>query len=304
MDDPNGGSWCVRIEWNPLDIAAHGSPYTKMEPDILRLMAESFTVDERFFKAKVMFFQSFWDVRSTDPMELELTTNEGTLHWTNCQADHTSADMFSHLAKLEWQESDLTRDLTGATVTLKTGLWSLTAWEGSQTVRKDQDDTSTWLTVDSDDVFDDPYNILRSWVDEVEYQEITKEEIVIPDRGQTYLEAAAEYAQAEYARNLQPSPGSKYHYAFVKTSVHEADRKTAAFLRDEGSIDENGYPFYATVVFVPENQRALNWSIAGNTGEYTGTDPKVPKDAYEFGRCCIIQKEMDGWHGVILGTGW
>ena len=41
---PDGGSYQVRIEWQAQNIA--GSPYTAIEPDVLRAMAESFTVDE------------------------------------------------------------------------------------------------------------------------------------------------------------------------------------------------------------------------------------------------------------------
>lgn len=52
FDDPQGGSWCVRIEWNPSNIAAHWSPNTKTEPELLHLMAESFTTNERFFLEK------------------------------------------------------------------------------------------------------------------------------------------------------------------------------------------------------------------------------------------------------------
>ena len=74
--------------------------------------------------------------------------------------------------------------------------------------------------------------------------------------------------------------------------------------REQGEIGENTYCFYLTTVFVPENDYALNWSMAGNTGEYTGTDPSVPKEAYEYSRCGYITLEEDGWHGEVVGTGF
>ena len=44
--------------------------------------------------------------------------------------------------------------------------------------------------------------------------------------------------------------------------------------------------------------------MAGNTGDYTGDNPKVPADALEFSRCVTVEKRDDGWHGEIRGTGW
>ena len=44
--------------------------------------------------------------------------------------------------------------------------------------------------------------------------------------------------------------------------------------------------------------------MAGNTGEYTGNDPSVPKEAYEYSRCGYITLEEDGWHGEVVGTGF
>ncbi len=46
FENPDGGSWRVEIRWN--ESKTTGYPYTAMEPDVLRLMAEHFTVDDRF----------------------------------------------------------------------------------------------------------------------------------------------------------------------------------------------------------------------------------------------------------------
>ena len=55
---------------------------------------------------------------------------------------------------------------------------------------------------------------------------------------------------------------------------------------------------------MPENERALNWSMAGNTGDYTGSDPDVPTGAYEYSRCGYAYRVPDGWRCEIVGTGW
>ncbi len=47
-DAPNGGSYDVRIEWQRENITDY--PYIAIEPDTLRVMAESFTPDARFVK--------------------------------------------------------------------------------------------------------------------------------------------------------------------------------------------------------------------------------------------------------------
>lgn len=75
-------------------------------------------------------------------------------------------------------------------------------------------------------------------------------------------------------------------------------------LREWGELEEHQYAIRLTTVFVPENQTALNWSMAGNTEGYTGSDPEVPEGAFEYYRCGYVSLEADGWHGQIVGTGW
>lgn len=87
------------------------------------------------------------------------------------------------------------------------------------------------------------------------------------------------------------------------TSVEEAEETTSS-MRERGEIDERTYCFYLTTVFVPQNEYALGWSMAGNTGDYTGEDPAVPEGALEYYRCGYITLEDDGWHGRLVGTGW
>ena len=147
----------------------------------------------------------------------------------------------------------------------------------------------------------------RFWYDEAELYGLgghySAQNIVIENRGQDYLAAAEEYCEEFEGRRKLTSPGSRYRFSYIDCIIEPAEETTAAF-RERGEIGENTYAFYLTTVFVPETELALNYSMAGNTGKYTGSDPSVPDGAYEYSRCGFITLEKDGWHGNLVGTGW
>ena len=151
------------------------------------------------------------------------------------------------------------------------------------------------------------YEDLRGWYDETEFLarggEDRQGEIVISGWHRSYLDAAAAYAEAYAEPYLQVTTGSKYRCTVVQTGVEPAEEETA-WLRAEGLIGEDTWCFRLTAVFVPENDRARNWSMAGNTGAYTGSDPRIPDGALETRLCGHITWATDGWHGEIVGTGW
>ena len=151
-------------------------------------------------------------------------------------------------------------------------------------------------------------DLVRDWYDEAEYNALggddrKQSEILIPDRGQTWLEAAQEFCERFESIHLQATPGSKYKYTFVRPVAEAAEDQTAHF-RSIGHIDEDTWCFYLATAFVPENERALNWSMAGNTGDYAGSDPDVPAGAYEYYRCGYAHRVPEGWRCEIVGTGW
>lgn len=184
--------------------------------------------------------------------------------------------------------------------------WSLTYGDDSDYVTLTVGKASWTFRAESDDGV--PVgDIARWWYDEAEYGATggywNQDTIVIPDQGQDYLAAAQAFSQALEETHLNVSGGSKYCYSFVRSTVEPAEETTAA-ARERGEIGENTWAFWQTTVFVPENEDAMQWSFAGNTGEYTGSDPEVPEDAWEYYRCGYITLEDDGWHGEIVGTGW
>lgn len=148
---------------------------------------------------------------------------------------------------------------------------------------------------------------VRLWYDEAELHGLgghySAQNIVIENRGQDYLTAAEEYCEEFEGRRKLTTTGSRFRFTYIDCIIEPAEETTAAF-RERGEIGENTYAFYLTTVFVPETQLALDYSMAGNTGEYTGSDPNVPDGAYEYYRCGFITLEKDGWHGNLVGTGW
>ena len=47
FEKPDGGCWRVWIQWDPEAIDSHWSEFPKLEPQVVQMMAESFTVDDR-----------------------------------------------------------------------------------------------------------------------------------------------------------------------------------------------------------------------------------------------------------------
>lgn len=145
------------------------------------------------------------------------------------------------------------------------------------------------------------YRRMCSWYTEAQFAEMERALRPIPDQGQDWRTAAQAFMDAKAGLHLSALPGGKFCYTWVSCGIEAAEKTTEAF-RAEGRIDENTWCFYATLRFVPENDEARDWSMAGNTTACT--DPDAPKGAWECLCCCTIRKGADGWHGEIWGTGW
>ena len=147
------------------------------------------------------------------------------------------------------------------------------------------------------------FDRMLDWYDEAEFAALRGmvEDAAIPNDSLTWQQAAQEWIDAYEGAHLGTRSGSMFRYTWVKNTVRPAEEETKS-LRERGELDENSYAFYTTTAFVAENEQALNNSMAGNTGNCA--DPDAPEGAYEYYRCCVIQLEEDGWHGVMYGTGW
>ena len=125
----------------------------------------------------------------------------------------------------------------------------------------------------------------------------------VPDNGQDYLAAALEGCEILEGYHLQVSSGSMFRYTYVSCRV-EDDPYITELYQGQGTFDENTYAFNLYVTFVPENDGAYAYSMAGNTGEYSGSDPEVPEGALEYSRCGYVTRTENGWLVEITGTGW
>ena len=64
--------------------------------------------------------------------------------------------------------------------------------------------------------------------------------------------------------------------------------------------------------FIPENEQAMGYGMAGNTlpydeyvRDYQGAyDPSIPEGTYVCWRVGYVTKEADGYHTELVGTGW
>lgn len=147
------------------------------------------------------------------------------------------------------------------------------------------------------------YDLLLRWYDETEFGTLQSEveATAVPDHGQTWQEAAQEWLDAYEGVHLNVRSGSHFKFTWVKNRIKPAEEATQAHRKND-ELGENGYCFYSTTEFVAETQSALNAAMAGNTGECD--DPDAPEGAFEYGHCCSISLEDDGWHGRMHGTGW
>ncbi len=194
------------------------------------------------------------------------------------------------------------------TVASQDGTRALTFWQDSGLVRCVRLDRTLWLRAESPDdpadVFSqDIFSFMRVWYDETEFDALSGG-ILIPDRGQSHLEIAQEWSERAAGVGLLVTPGSKYACTFVKTTA-DVDGWThlPEDLYPEQSAGKERFWFSYTRAFVPENQQALNYQMAGNTGSYTGSDPSVPEGAYENYQMGVLYLSDQGWRCDATGTG-
>ena len=326
VGSPDGRVWRVWTQYDPaLQIR---SDMTGLEPAVLDAIAESFTViaddstQERTQSATSPVRALLDSVCGADgagePITLRLSSvyGESTVESVSDE-DARASGNFRFFMNYLFRSVDVSFEPTESSaphenaieLTIQTTGDRLCFWEGTNDLlwidRGGAERSFRAVYAVGDTVAGD---LMRDWYDEAEFcalggDDRKQNEIVIPDRGQTWLEAAQEFCERFEGIHLQASVGSKYKYTFVRPTVKSAEDQTSHF-RSIGNIDENTWCFFLSTAFVPENGRALNWSMAGNTGDYTGSDPDVPTGAYEYSRCGYAYRVPDGWRCEIVGTGW
>lgn len=237
--------------------------------------------------------ESPWDVANAQPFFQPLNA----ITWEQTESQWTETRLSYGEIMLE-----LPVGRSAGSVRLDTEGWTLTAYEGMDAVLwKDYGYSYRirWLRpVAAQEGEQLAYHLLRAWYDEAEFAALW-EEIVIPNRGQSPEEAAQAWRQKEAEQSLKVSKGSLFRVSFVKALVTGRDAQTS----DGGYESGKQWHFLLELIFVPDNRRALDYQMAGNTTAYTGDDPEVPEGAYACTRMGYVVLEPDGWHGEITGTG-
>ena len=184
------------------------------------------------------------------------------------------------------------------------GVVTFQFWSGSDLVRCDDRGETIWFRAvnnATDDVFaTDIFNYMRYWYDEAEWEGLTAG-LTVPDQGQSLLELAQTWVDAYEGTMLQVTPGSKNASTYVRNTVELVEDMPEGWFPEDILAYEH-FAFAYTTVFVPENDRALMWMMAGNTVEYEGTD--APAGAFEYSRRGAMYLGDDGqWHCSGIGTG-
>lgn len=202
----------------------------------------------------------------------------------------------------------------GATVILSDPYWydMLQFWQNSGLVMyKEQNQEPEWYEVryngnPAEDVFSYravPYYWARCWFDDAEHEALEAELPLIPDEGQDHLSIAREWAQAYEGLMTRLSPGGSITCTYVKVTGVEIWENQPETWFPADIVDYPHFCFSYRVVFVPENEDALNTLMAGNTGEYEGNDPDVPQGALEYSRMGAMYRKDGYWYCSGVGTG-
>lgn len=328
FDAPDGTCYEVTTHWT-FDGSTEENQWgwnrdraVEGEAEVLRAMVRSFTVNwdadaadpaaERT-AAKVLgdALQKLGDMSSEVTLSLSVNGTDSSIY------DGSSVTNRAYFARqlseiLSWREAG-----GSAAPSAQNCILLMTADGGVLTVCEAQP-MHLWLTTPDGaaycfktDSYDDLsivdgdgrtlYSLMRLWYDEAEYDALLGEIAPQPE-SLSWQEAAQQWADAYFGTHTKATSGSSFRYTWVKALTTPAEDTTKA-KREQGEIDDNTYCFSVEVQFTPESETALQYAMAGNTGECT--DPSAPKGAYAFWRCCTIQQKNDGrWYGAMIGTGW
>lgn len=328
FDAPDGTCYEVTTHWT-FDGSTEENQWgwnrdraVEGETEVLRAMVRSFTVNwdadaadpaaERT-AAKVLgdALQKLGDMSSEVTLSLSVNGTDSSIY------DGSSVTNRAYFARqlseiLSWREAG-----GSAAPSAQNCILLMTADGGVLTVCESQP-MNLWLTTPGGaaycfktDSYDELsivdgdgrtlYSLMRLWYDEAEYDALLGE-IAPQPKNLSWQEAAQQWADAYFGTHTKATGGSSFRYTWVKALITPAEDTTKA-KREQGEIGDNTYCFSVEVQFTPESETALQYAMAGNTGECT--DPSAPKGAYAFWRCCTIQQKNDGrWYGLVLGTGW
>ena len=128
----------------------------------------------------------------------------------------------------------------------------------------------------------------------------------VKNENQSYLNIAQDWAEAYEGGHLKVTPGSSMgRFTFLRiVGVGTLEDMPDAWFPPESEGHER-FAFIYEAAFLPEDEAALAWVMAGNTGNYEGPDPNVPEGAYSYlRRGAMYLNETDNvWVCAGVGTG-
>jgi beta-lactamase regulating signal transducer with metallopeptidase domain len=182
------------------------------------------------------------------------------------------------------------------------GTASIECWQDSNLVLCTLDGESFRLSTgvpDSESDYDGAiFAYLRFWYDEAEISGL-RGDIIIPDKGQSYGEIAQAWTDAFEGAMLRATPGSKFACIYL-TATAFTDEEAMDSWYPESLLEKERFYFSYSTIFVPENELAKSWLIAGNTIDYEGDD--APDGAMEYFRMGPMYLTEEGWRCDGTGT--
>ena len=322
-DDGNGGCWQVRTQYD-VKMQLYSS-YIAWNPEVLEAMAASFVPDVSMRAPEFDIdaeLATFVKRLGDDEPAVALRLLDSELHgpYESGVSVPNAASVCAALRQCAFTRTTGVPVGDGGeryVVTIEALGCSMSFNEGNYI----QFWTTDWAGNEAHGCYraegcDDLLGLARMWFDEAELSGLgggygSQYRIVVAD-AETYLEAAQEHCDRLLDVSLQVSTGSAFRYTYVKCLAESAEKETASF-RETGKIGENQWAFTLTEIFVPENEAAYQYGMAGNTMDYAeyvreyapeAYDPDVPEGACICWRVGYVTKEADGYHTRLVGTGW
>ncbi len=181
---------------------------------------------------------------------------------------------------------------------------SLTSYQGSGLVAYRNGGDRRWFRAEQavrDDIFAyELFEYVRQWFDEIETEALERD-IAVPDDGRSREELARAWIEQYEGTHLLAAAGSKEKWTYLDIRDVRVDTERDREFYPADLQDRESFLFWYSAVFVPENETALHWSMAGNTGEYEGED--APENALQWWRCGYLYQDGNVWRCDGTGTG-
>ena len=251
-----------------------------------------------------------------DTINMNLLVSEGGGRYdVDPQAGNGPSWARDFVSNYEWSYAQDPGDVPAESLLLLTpgGDLSLRFWPESELVLLHTYRSDVWLRAEpKDDPGGHPYesifNRMRSWYDEAELAALSPA-IRVYDRDLSREKIVQTWAERYEKTKLEVSPGSKYACTYVQIEdvsfpdwLDQLTEEELDSFYPECTRGHGRFAFSYTTVFVPENDRALNGIMLGDTAPYEG--PDAPEGARTYSRCGYMYLTEEGWRCDETGTGW